>query len=95
MNKLEITGNIKKFPGEKGWYYLPFDTELSSHFREMVNAVWPALLKTELKINNTAWKSSIMPIKDGPLFVALPANIRKAEKLQEGDSVTITLKIDG
>ena len=83
---------MKKFPGEKGWYYLPLDTELSSHFSDLVKAVWPALLKAELRINSTVWKSSIMPIKDGPLFVALPAKIRKAENIDEGDYITVTLE---
>ena len=96
MNDCEITGKVQKFPGKMGWYYVPLQEEMSADFREIVKAKWPALLKAGFTTGKTTWESSIMPIKDGPLFIALPSRIRKAESIIEDSIVTIhfTVKED-
>lgn len=93
MNIFEVSGKIKRFPGKNGWYYVELDEGLSKSLRPLLANLWPALLKAEFRINKTTWHSSIMPIKDGPLFIALPAKIRKAEDLDVGNKVTIIFKI--
>lgn len=94
MNTYEISGKVQKFLGDKGWYYIPLSEELSSDLREVVKAEWPALLAADLTVYKTSWRSSIMPIKDGPLFIALPAKIRKIEDISVGDKITIECVID-
>lgn len=90
MNKIELTGTVKKFPGKNGWYYIPLKEELSQDIREIVRSKWPALLGADLMVNNTAWSSSIMPIKNGPLFIALPKKVRHAENIDTGDKITVS-----
>lgn len=93
MNNFEVSGTIKRFPGKYGWYYVELDEELNKDLRPLLTNLWPALLKAEFRINKTIWQSSIMPIKDGPLFIAIPANIRKVENLDVGNKVTIKLEL--
>jgi len=93
MRKFTIRGIVKRFHGQYGWYYVELDEQLSADLRPLVKERWPALLKASFKINSTEWSSSIMPIKDGLLFVALPAKIRKKEKIDEGQKVTVNCKI--
>ncbi len=89
MNNLKISGKVKRFPGKYGWHYVELSEELSADLRPLINSSWPALLRSSFKINKTEWNSSIMPIKNGPLFIALPAKIRKAESIEEGQVITI------
>jgi hypothetical protein len=93
VNNIEVSGKIKRFPGKYGWYYVELDKGLSKDLRPLLANLWPALLKAKFRINNTIWQSSIMPIKDGPLFIALPVKIRKAEGLDVGGKVTISFEL--
>jgi len=93
MTKIEVNGRIKRFPGQYGWHYVELDDKLSNDLRPLLSNLWPALLKAEFTINSTVWLSSIMPIKDGPLFIALPAKVRKAEDIDVGDKITISFEL--
>lgn len=93
MNTFEISGSVKRFPGQYGWYYVELDEGLSKDLRPLLANLWPALLKAEFRLNNTFWQSSIMPIKYGPLFIALPAKIRKVEGIDVGNKVTINFEL--
>lgn len=93
MNTFNITGPVQRFPGKAGWHYVELNEEMSSDFRSIVKEKWPALLGAEFTLGTTTWKSSIMPIKDGPLFIALPAKVRKAENIVEGQEVAIEFTI--
>lgn len=93
MDKFKVSGQVKRFPGDYGWYYVELDEGLSKDLRPLLSNLWPALLKAEFTIDNTTWLSSIMPIKDGPLFIALPAKVRKAETIDVADKVNITFEL--
>ena len=93
MNSFTVVGTVKRFSGKYGWYFVKLDEDLSKDLRPLLKDRWPALLNAEFTVNKTVWKSSIMPIKDGPLFIALPAKVRKAEGIEEGQIVTIDFKL--
>lgn len=93
MNKIVVSGIVKKFPTESGWHYVALSEEQSLDLREIVKSSWPALIKADLKCGQTIWNSSIMPIKDGPLFIALPAKVRKAESIIEGQEISVSCNI--
>ncbi len=89
MNKFKISAKVKRFPSQNGWHYVELGNTLSTDFRPLINERWPALLNATFKINSTKWDSSIMPIKDGPLFIALPAKVRNAEAIEKGQNINI------
>ncbi len=93
MSIYQVTGPVKRFPGAYGWYYVELDEDYASDFRPLIKDRWPALLSAKFTINKTTWRSSIMPIKNGPLFIALPAKIRKVESIVEGQIVTIDFEL--
>ena len=93
MNRYKVTGKVRRFPGKGGWFYVELDKEMSNDFRPLIKEPWPALLSASFKLNNTKWDSSIMPIKDGPLFIALPAKVRKAEGIQQNQIVSVEFQL--
>ncbi len=93
MTTFKVTNRVKRFPGKLGWHYIELDESLSEDLRPMLKEIWPALLKSEFRINNTVWLSSVMPIQDGPLFIALPAKIRKSEKIIEDQEVNVSFQL--
>lgn len=80
---------VHRFEGPGGWFYLPFDEALSEELRPLVAAEWPALLKVSARVGDFEWTATVMPIKDGPLFIALPAKVRKRLKIGLGDRVEV------
>jgi hypothetical protein len=93
MKKFRISGVVKRFPGQYGWYYIELSQKLSKDFRPLIKDRWPALLKASFTLRNTSWNSSIMPIKDGPLFIALPAKIRKVEDIKKGKRLSVSVEV--
>ncbi len=87
-----ITSPVLRFEGDNGWYYVPFDEEDSESFRPLVTETWPALLKVRARIGDHAWTATVMPIKDGPLFVALTAPVRRRLGIEEGQVVTVNVE---
>lgn len=93
MNKFLVSDEVKRFPGKYGWYYIELDKATSSDLRPILKDLWPGLLKAQFTLNNTTWKSSIMPLKDGPLFIALPAKVRKAEKIDTDQNIQVKVEL--
>lgn len=89
----KVTGQVKRFPGKGGWYYVELSQDLSQDLRPLLKDKWPQLLSAKFKINSTSWDSSIMPIKDGLLFIALPAKIRDTQNIKLDDRVSISVKL--
>jgi hypothetical protein len=85
-----VANIVQRFPGKYGWYYIELEEDVSQDLRPILNDLWPALLKARFTLNKTTWESSIMPIKDGPLFIALPSKVRKSEAI----GVDQTIKVD-
>jgi hypothetical protein len=94
MNSFVIRGKVKRFSGKYGWYYVELDRALSEELRPLLTGSWPAFLKARFNINKTSWRSSIMPIKNGLLFIAIPAKIRKSEGISENSDVEIVFTIE-
>lgn len=94
MNTFSVSDKVKRFPGKYGWYYIELDEDISKDLRPILKDLWPALLKARFTLNNTTWKSSIMPIKNGPLFIALPAKVRKAENIDIDQSINVTVELE-
>lgn len=51
------------------------------------------MIPVQVRIGKTTWNTSLIP-KDGLYLVPIRLNVRKAEKLEEGDSVTVRVEIE-
>ena len=88
-----VNNTVQRFPGKYGWYYIELEEDTSQDLRPILKDLWPALLKARFKLNKTTWKSSIMPIKNGPLFIALPAKVRKAEGIDVDQIIEVDVEL--
>ena len=89
MNEFVVSGEVKRFPGKMGWHYVELPEGLSTDLRPLIADLWPALLRAQFSLGDTTWESSIMPIKDGPLFIALPAKVRRSASIAEGQQISV------
>lgn len=88
---VEIAGTVKRFKGKGGWYYIPVPKKsIPEDLPKNRNGFIPG----EFSLNETTWKSSLLPMGDGGLFVALKKEVRKAQSIDVGDEVKIIAHID-
>ena len=92
---LEFSGDIIYWRGPAPWYFVTVPAEQSNEIKEISNLVtygW-GVIPVQVRIGSTEFKTSLFP-KDGYYLVPIKASVRKAEKLDEGDTVTVQLEVD-
>jgi Domain of unknown function (DUF1905) len=92
---LEFTGEIWFWKGPSPWHFV---TVPEAECRElestaaMVSYGW-GMIPVAARIGATRWTTSLYP-KDGRYIVPVKAWVRKAEKVDVGDVVTVGLTVD-
>lgn len=90
----EFNGVIWYWKGPAPWYFITVPAEESSTLKAILGLVtygW-GMIPVQARIGQTHWKTSMFA-KDGGYVVPIKASVRSAEKLREGDEVTIQLEI--
>ncbi len=91
---IEFDGEILFWRGPAPWYFVAVPAAQSRDIKgisEFVTYGW-GVIPVRVRIGRTEFKTSLFP-KDGLYLVPVKANVRKAEKLEEGDTVTVRLEI--
>ena len=92
--QIEFSGEIIFWKGPAPWYFVAMPEPHASELRAIASLVtygW-GVIPVTVQIGKTTWQTSLFP-KDGTYLVPLRADIRKAEKLDEGDTVTLRLEV--
>jgi hypothetical protein len=91
---IEFTGKILFWKGPAPWFFVSVPEEQSHDLKaisEFVTYGW-GVIPVQVRIGDTEWKTSLFP-KDDRYLVPIKASVRKAEQLEEGDTVTIRLEV--
>jgi len=92
--KWEFSGEIFVWRGPSPWYFVAMPDEESSELEAasaFVTYGWGVIPAT-VTIGDTQWTTSLIP-KDGAYLVPVKADVRRAEKLREGDVVQVALVV--
>jgi len=90
----EFTGPIWFWKGPAPWYFVSVPEEQSRDLHDISGFVtygW-GMIPVTVTIGKIRWTTALWP-KDGLYIVPLKADVRKAAKLKEGDSVTVRLEV--
>lgn len=91
---IEFDGLIIFWRGPAPWYFVAVPQEQSEDIKAISSFVtygW-GVIPVRVRIGNTEFQTSLFP-KDGRYLVPIKASVRKAEKLDEGDTVTVRLEL--
>lgn len=91
---IEFSGKIVYWRGPAPWFFVVVPPEESSDLKAISSLVtygW-GVIPVQVRIGSTEWTTSLFP-KDGQYLVPVKASVRKAEKLEEGDNVTVQLEV--
>ena len=92
---IAFTGVIWFWRGPAPWYFVTAPAQPSQAIKAIANAVtygW-GVIPVQVQIGASVWRTSLFP-KDDRYLVPIKASVRKAEHLEEGDSVTVQLEIE-
>ncbi len=92
--EIEFEGMIWFWRGPAPWYFVTVPAEQGLALKAMSSSItygW-GVLPARARIGATTWTTSLFP-KDGSYLVPLRASVRKAEKLELGEIVTIRLEV--
>lgn len=91
---LEFAGTIWYWRGPAPFHFVTVpetECEMIKDISKLVTYGW-GMIPVTVHIGTTTWKTSLWP-KAGRYIVPIRDKIRKAEKLSEGDSVSIRLEV--
>jgi len=91
--KIEFSGKIWFWRGPALWFFVTVPAKQSREIKEISRLVtygW-GVIPVYVQVGRTKFKTSLFP-KDGRYLVPIKAIVRKAEKLDKGDKVTIKLE---
>ena len=90
----EFSGELWFWRGPAPWYFVTVPDQESRELQSQAGHTsygW-GVLPVHVRIRDTEWETSLFP-KDGHYIVPVKARVRSAERLEEGDKVTMTLTV--
>lgn len=90
----EFSNKIFYWRGPSPFFFVRMPEEQSHDLKAISSLVtygW-GVIPADVQIGNTKWYTALFP-KDGHYLVPVKADIRKAERLEEGDEVSIWLQV--
>lgn len=97
MKKRKVKGKVWLWPGEQGaWHFVHVDKKTSETIKKKYTAKRRGFssVRVEATIGKTSWKTSIFPdSRSGAYLLPLKASVRRAEEIDEGDSITFSLVV--
>ena len=91
---IEFSGPIFFWRGPSPYYFVAVPEQPSRDIKAIAHLLtygW-GVIPVQVQIGQTVWTTSLFP-KDGRYLVPIKVLVQKAEDLNEGDTVTITLTL--
>ncbi len=85
-NEYEFEARVELWPAENGWHLVRIPAKLSKPLEILADR---GLIAIEATIGSSSWKTSLLPYGDGTHFLALPAKVRKKERISLDDKIRI------
>ncbi|MBC7878311.1 MAG: DUF1905 domain-containing protein [Anaerolineales bacterium] len=90
----EIKDKIWYWRGPAPFYFVTVPAKQSRDIKDISGLVtygW-GMIPVTVQIGKTEWKTSLWP-KNDLYIVPIKVSVRKAEKLDEGDTITVRLEV--
>jgi hypothetical protein len=94
LMRIEFSGEIWFWKGPAPWYFVTVPAEQSCDLKAISTFVtygW-GVIPVRVRIGETEWQTSLFP-KDEVYLVPIKASVRKAEGIEEGDTVMVRLDV--
>lgn len=94
--EFRFSSEVSRWSGDSAWYFATVPPDVSEMIREETHGLRGGFgsLKVAARIGDTEFSTSVFPDSKSQCF-ALPVkkSVRKAEEIEDGDPVEITLRL--
>ncbi len=93
MKTFAINGKVWRYSGAGAWYFVYVSKAISQQIKDYTRdkkKVGFQFVRVKAAIGKTSWTTTLFPTKDGPYLLAIKADVRKKEGIDEGDAVKVT-----
>ena len=93
--KLDVTGEVWFWRGPAPWHFLTVPDDQCAAIEHAAPAVtygW-GMIPVTCTMGTTTWTTSLWP-KDGRYIVPIKTAVRRAERVELGDEITVRLAVD-
>jgi hypothetical protein len=96
--ELTFTAPLWRWQGDApaAWHFITLPEEIGAQIKFVIGKRKGfGMVRLKATIGKTSWKTSIFPDKkSGSFLLPVKAEVRKVEKLSDGQSVEVTLVLD-
>ncbi len=94
---IKFQAKLWKYQAKAAWYFvnLPKEESIQIKYRNVLNTRGWGSLRVTVTIGDTTWQTSIFrDSKNDCYILPIKAEVRKIEKLQEGNLIDLSLVVD-
>ncbi len=94
--QIDFDAQLWCYQGANPWYFVTVPKEYGEELKMLSGGERRGFgaIRVSVRIGQTAWQTSIFPNKNGSYDLPVKAVVRKAEKLKDGDVVTVQLEVE-
>ena len=96
MLTLKFRARLWLYPGPGGWHFITLPSSRAKEIKMSLRGVrhgWGSV-PVKATIGTASWKTSIFPDrKSGSYVLPVKADVRKRERIEDGDTVLVTLVV--
>ncbi|HYY11275.1 MAG TPA: DUF1905 domain-containing protein [Kineosporiaceae bacterium] len=95
MTELRFSGPVWSWRGPAPYFFVTVPDEQCADLEAVAAEVsygW-GMIPVRVRVGATEWRTSLFP-KEGTYVVPLKQAVRRAEELDEGDTVSVRLRVD-
>lgn len=85
----KVHAQVQIFPQKGGWVYMRVPQTYED--LRIKKPKW-GLVPIIATVGETQWKTSLLPMGDGTLFIALNKKVREKEDIKVGDMITVSFR---
>lgn len=90
-----VRGKVWRYEGPGGWHFVSVGAKQSSQVKNtpMLAKVGWGNVPVVARIGGSEWRTTLFPTKEGRYLIAIKADVRRREKIAEGATVSITVRV--
>jgi len=86
--------DIWQYQAKGGWHFITLPLQIAEEIKFFASTNKWGSVRVAVTIGTSEWKTSLFPdSKSGTYFLPVKAEVRKRQKIDAGDDVTVALKV--
>jgi hypothetical protein len=91
-----VRAKVWRWKGDGGWHFVTLPVKTAAEIRKRFGATakgWGSI-RVRASVGDTEWNTSLFPAREAKSYLfAIKADVRKAEAISEGDTISAKLHI--